>query len=398
MQEFTGTEYTKIAVANAFGLDKELFEDRIEWVEDHRDTLASLIHQADEPAIFLSGLQALYAAEQGNPSGFMVGLDACSSGIQLMGALMGCEVTCENTGLVDPDVRADIYTTTTDVMNSELTKQGIAVAPKRSEIKDALMTHFYGSKAKPEEIFGEDTDELHCFYNSLNKVAPGAVVAMEHLLAAWQPYALEHRWTLPDGFEAVVPVMEAVDFKVEVDELNHATFTHRIFENIGTETGLSIAANVIHSIDGMVVREMNRRCNYDKEVLLRAYNKITRRIAGRSITPTTDFVSLRLAEDISSCEVDCADVDEGVLIVLVDLILKVLEHKSFPIVCVHDEFKCHPNNMNQLRKHYISIFAELSRTNLLADILAQIHGVPTYNLPKLGKVDHLIEKANYPLS
>lgn len=82
---------------------------------------------------------------------------------------------------------------------------------------------------------------------------------------------------------------------------------------------------------------------------------------------------------------------------LLEVIDNCLQFRSFPIVCVHDEFKCHPNNMNFLRWHYRRIFQELSRTNLLEDILSQIHNT-NYQLPKLGKVDHLIANANYALS
>ena len=224
---------------------------------------------------------------------------------------------------------------------------------------------------------------------------------MDHLLAAWQPYAELHEWTLPDGFHARVPVMNSVDFKVEVDELDHATFTHRIFENVGSETGLSIAANVIHSIDGMLVREMQRRCNHDDALLRTVAIKIAMYLDNEFATTKADyseFISINLVDAISSNKVQLEDISKGKLVALYEVITKSLEHKAFPVVCVHDEFKCHPNNMNELRQHYINMFSELSKSNLLADILSQIHGTTNYNIPKLGDVSAQIEQSNYALS
>ncbi len=60
MQHFTGKQYIKIAIANAFGLDKELFEDRIKWVEAKTmEELHALVEDADEPAIYLGALLAV---------------------------------------------------------------------------------------------------------------------------------------------------------------------------------------------------------------------------------------------------------------------------------------------------------------------------------------------------
>ncbi|QPG06951.1 hypothetical protein IT774_07560 [Salinimonas marina] len=402
MKEFKGVEYIKIAVANAFGLDKELFEDRIKWV-DSKDmqALHGLVDDADEPAIYKAALFALEDAYAGRPSGFMVGLDACSSGVQIMGALMNCKVTCESTGLIDPNRRADIYTDVTDVMNTKLAKLGMHFTAARKGVKEALMTHFYGSKMKPKEIFGEDTQELATFYESLKVVAPGAVVAMQHLMDAWQPYALKHEWVLPDGFHAVCPVLEAEDIRIRVDELDGTSFTHRVDLNQGTETGLSIAANVIHSIDALLVREMSRRCNYDEYVLEACLTGIDAYFEEQGYpmpasSNSREFVSLRWAELLVTGEHAYCDFEDE-LPELVRLIELTLAHKAFPVVCVHDEFKCHANNMNHLRQHYMTMFQQLADSNLLEDILGQIHGT-NYRITPMGSVSHAIGNSNYFLS
>jgi len=402
MQEFTGFQYIKIDVANHYGLEKETFEDRILWVDDHTNELEALVDDAGSRPLYLAAVMALRDAQAGVPSGHLVGLDACSSGIQIMGTLMGCPVTCESTGLVDPTVRADIYTDVTDVMNAKLHQAGINISPARSDVKSALMTHFYGSTMKPKEIFGEETIELEKFYEAQAEVAPGAVTTMEMLLGSWQPFALSHDWTLPDGFEAKCKVLTPVDVKIEVDELDHATFTHRFYENEGTETGLSIAANIIHSIDGMIVREMNRRCNYDKDMLERAQRLVRSELSKRSPLSTSvdisDFISLVEAENIVKGKTNVLNCTDSALLRIDYLISVSLAHKSFPLVCVHDEFKCHANNMNHLRHHYIEIFAELGDSNLLADILTQVNQAPVTIDKVTPYISTLIRQSNYALS
>jgi len=398
MQTFTGFEYIKIDIANAFGMDKELFEARIAWVDTHIDELEGLIDKADDAPLFLAGVMALRAAQNGQPTGHMVGLDACSSGLQIMGTLIGDPETCTNTGLIDPTTRADIYTHCTAVMNDLLKQHGVSVAPARKDVKQALMTHFYGSNAKPKEIFGEDTVELECFYQAQATIAPGAVDVMDKLLESWQPFELSHEWVLPDGFEAKCKVMDAVDVKVEIDELDHMTFTHRFYENVGTESGLSIAANIVHSIDGMLVREMNRRCNYNPAQLTRVHELLDEYLQDIEIAvvDTSEFVSLKLVDEIN--HTNLVSYSFSTLIRLKAMIEKCLTHKPFPVVCVHDEFKCHPNNMQRLRETYRDMFCELADSELLSDLLSQVRGYHVHINKFEPNLSTYIANSNYALS
>ena len=271
MNKFSGYEYILIDIANQFGLDKELFEDRIQWVHEHMDDLEASADQAETKPLYVKAVMALRKAQQGTPTGHLVGLDACCSGIQVMSALTGCVAGATSTGMVDPNVRADAYSLCTEAMNEILVMEGLSVEVARPEAKRGLMTSFYGSKQTPKDIFGEDTPELNAFYQAAQKIAPGAWELLQDLLKAWQPYAKKHAWKLPDGYDAVVKVMEKVSARIEVDELDHATFSYEFQENIGSLKGISLPANVVHSVDAYVMRCMHRRCNYNKEVVERAY-------------------------------------------------------------------------------------------------------------------------------
>jgi len=139
--------------------------------------------------------------------------------VQIMSALTGCHAGARATGLIDTGERPDAYTAVTDAMNRILLSQGLNVNVSRSDAKQAVMTSMYGSRAEPKRIFGEDTPELAAFYQALEEVAPGAWKLLQELLDSWQPYALEHRWVLPDGFVARVKVMQEIEKRLEIDEL-----------------------------------------------------------------------------------------------------------------------------------------------------------------------------------
>lgn len=242
MTPFTGWQYLLIDVANQYGHDKMLFEDRIQWAEKHLDQLESLVDQAETKPLYMKGVQAIRKAQKGIATGHLIGFDACCSGIQIMSAITGCIEGSRATGLVDPNVRADAYSKTTEVMNEILHHQGLTVDVSRKDAKTALMTSFYGSKQEPINIFGEKTPELEAFYQAAMTVAPGAWELLQDLLGSWQPWALVHSWKLPDGYDARVKVMEKKESRVEVDELDHATFTYEYYENRGTKRGLSNVA------------------------------------------------------------------------------------------------------------------------------------------------------------
>ena len=244
MKFYSAIEYLCVDIANHYGLDKKLFEERIQWVKDNYTKLETLVSSADVKPLYFKAVQALRAAVAGRPVGHPVALDAVCSGLQIMSALTGCYKGALITGLVDPNVRADAYKSITDAMN---TKPGISIQIPRSKAKDAVMKSLYGSSAQPKIIFGEGTPELEAFYTTMGTECEGAWTLLHELLSSWNPGALEHSWTLPDGFDVRVKVMEKVSKRIEVDELNHATFTYEFEVNQGKEKGKSNAANVVHS-------------------------------------------------------------------------------------------------------------------------------------------------------
>jgi hypothetical protein len=412
MQLFTGWQYMLIDLANSFGLDKKLFEERIEWAETNLNELELLADKADSKPLYMKAVLAIRKVLSGKPTGHTVALDACCSGIQVMSALTGCVAGATNTGLVDPNVRADAYGNLRGEMIDLL---GSNVDVNRGDSKDALMTMMYGSKAKPKEIFGADTPQLQAFYAAAEIIAPGATQLLRELLNSWRPYALFHAWKLPDGYDARVKVIEKKEARITVDELDRASFTYEFYVNEGTKSGLSNVANVIHSVDAYVLRCIQRRCDYDAEVAHKVLDFITTELDGRTsggfklpLVPNTklayyveQYERSTLADVVILPYItidNVSELDSLHLMELRSIINSMLVHKPFHVITVHDEFRCSPNYMNYLRQHYINIFAEIADSELLSDLLSQLHGTKGKAEKLSNNLGELIRGSNYALS
>jgi hypothetical protein len=415
METFTGFEYLLIECANHFGMDKKLFADRINWTRTNLAVVETLAAQADDQPRFRKVTMAIRKAQQGIPSGHLVGFDACCSGMQIMSAITGCMDGARATGLIDQNVRADAYTIVTDTMIKIL---GVDMSVSRQDAKDSVMTSLYGSKKEPKRIFGEDTPELNAFYEAMSVVCPGAWGLLQELLESWQPFALVHEWKLPDGYDARVKVMTKVEARIEVDELDHATFTYQWKENTGKEKGLSNVANVIHSIDAYVLRSLVRRCNYDKQAVWGAIGSVglalQERRAGKLHTKEKAELSETAAyyrdqydrsgmpDVVIAQYLTAPDNARGLSTAHLEALLPILDgmyrYVPFEIVSVHDEFQCHANNMNHLRQQYNNILADLADSNIIGDILGQIHGCAGTYTKLSNNLSSYIRKANYALS
>ena len=330
MQTFTGIEYIKIDIANQFGFDKLRWDERIQWATTMDSCLEDIVEDAKDPILYAKAVMTLRDAQRRIPTGYMIGLDATASGLQIMACLIGCHKTAANVNLINTGYREDVYQKVADVMTKLTTN-----TYEKDQVKYPVMTTFYGSKKQPKDLFGDKSPELHAFIETLNEELTGAMECMEDMQGCWQPEALEHQWTLPDGHVACVKVEQPVDRKIEIDEYNHATFTFRSYENIPAPKGLSLAANIIHSIDGYIVREMVRKA--DKQ--------------------------------------------------------------GFYMLHIHDSFWASPNHMNKVRQNYLDILMEITDSDLLEHILREITGNNELKFIKLSdNLCANIQDAEYALS
>jgi len=255
-RKVTDLDNLKIAVANTAGHDKLTWDERIAWFDAQKDVFDT--EGFDSPILGRKALRAYQDALEGKPVGYVMEIDATASGLQVMAMVSGCEKTATAVNCTHTGKREDIYQMVVDAMNAEL---NVEAHVDRGMVKPALMTHFYNSIANPKFIFSKK--QLKVFYSVLEGLLPGAQDVMETINDFWDYGADKHQWTLPDGHVARVPITEMVDKRIEIDELDHRTFTYRYEERMPSENFRSLAPNIIHSIDGYVAREMVRRSDFE---------------------------------------------------------------------------------------------------------------------------------------
>ena len=383
LQQFTPLEYLMIDAANHQGFDDKQYEERIEWVDQNWDNLEDFVTVAEKPELYLAAVIAIRSTEKGEATGHLVGFDAAASGLQIMAALTGCYTTAINTGLVG-NTRKDIYSITTTVMAGDLNAE---VDIERKLVKSAQMPMYYGSEAKPKEVFGEGTEEYNAFFRANKVVAPGAFELLNVLLGSWVPYSLYHDWTMADGYYVYCPVMAPKDSKIKIQELGkEVSITYRHEVNCGLEKGVSNAANATHSIDALIVREMGRRCNYSPFCFQLASNDIDDALNARTELVTvaqplkieqlwreSGFMSLVGIDHIVSVG-GANSFSSDYLYALKALIERTMEREPFEMLFIHDEFKALANDIQTVRQTYAEIMAEIADSKMLSHILSQIAG------------------------
>lgn len=404
-KHYTPFEYMLIDIANSFGLDKQIFEDRIAWTKSNIHNLEAFQVNADDPALFCKAVLALRKVQAGKPTGHPVRLDGVCSGIQLMSAMAGCIDGARATGLIDPDTRSDCYTEVTDAMNRLFKEDGLSeVTVKRSDAKDAVMKGVYGSTAVPEELFGDLVDY---FYRAANEVAPAAFELMPVLVKSWDKTTMAHEWIMPDGHKVFIPSLVKGETRIRIDELGGASITVEYRENAPLKYSRANCANLIHSVDALVLRNMIRRCSYDEERVKYVSDLLTMHILVPTYSGEVDDELIHLIKlSQESGWVDPVIIDyiheENLHLIPISLAQKLnkllnqmMEHPSFDLITVHDAFGCLPTNANRMRYWYKEILAELNESDLINFLPKQL-GI-TAHFEKYGNIADLIRQSNYGL-
>lgn len=377
MLKFSGAEYLMMDIAARFGadMDKAEWDVRLKWFNQNKTKLRELVPQAEEPASFLAGVIAYEKALKGEPTGYTIQLDASASGMQILALLSGCKKSAQLCNIVNNGKRNDAYTLIYDALKKLVSSQGMVT---RKQAKIAVMTSLYGSKQEPKNIFGDETPELAAFYTTMKSEAPGAWQLNEDIIGLWQPEATVNEYPLPDGFEVKLKVIKTIQEEVFMDGQKYLITKH---VNEATEFGVSLGANVVHSIDGMIVREIVGRCNYDHDHIS---SLVKATVLGSSTTRGKDIKLMRLLELARNSMFysvrlfNYMDTDNMGLLSQEELLHvrstmnAMLQHKPFEVLTIHDCFRVLPNNGNWLRYHAIQVYGQVADSELMSHIASHI--------------------------
>lgn len=255
-QQFTGKQYLQMDVASHFGLDKEDWDVRLAWFDKNKDVLDGLLKQAEVPAQYFAAVAAWHEVQKGNPIGYPIALDATASGMQILACLTGDRRAAQLCNVVNMGRRMDAYT---EVYKYMLMKAGAQGRVTRDMVKTGVMTSLYNSEAEPKRVFGTGI-LLTKFYETMEEELPAVWELNQYYKAIWDCTRSTYEWVLPDNFHVVCKVTDYINEKVLFlgEHFDVVTKVHG-----PTAEGRSLSANTTHSIDGMIVREIGRRCNYN---------------------------------------------------------------------------------------------------------------------------------------
>lgn len=384
---FTPLEYLQIDIANNFGLDKETWTTRLLWFQVNKDKLLDLLDEAEEPALYYAGVTAYFDAIQGKSITYPISLDATCSGLELLSVLTGDIKAAALCNVINTGKRADAYTDIYDIMKTKL--KGL-VDIERKDTKRAIMTSLYSSEKVPEEVFGTG-ETLRVFHETMEEEAPAAWELNKAFIDMWNPNIDKQSWVLPDNGHVVIKIFNKQEHIIDFlgDSFDVTTKV-----NAPTEKGRSTAANVVHSVDAMVVRELVRRCNYDPEEV----NRVTKLLKNQTLnnyTPTNSGITLQkllqLSKEsgyLSSRVIHFINKNTVCLMTQEERnqvleLISTLPPKPFKVLTIHDCFRCLPGYGNDLRYQYNLQLMLIAKSNMLSFLLAQILNVPTVTVEKL---------------
>lgn len=325
-----GWYWLKVDIANAFGLDKLTWDERVVYVDEHiTDMLADIdgwSAKADDPLLAKSALLAYKESLVSGKSNHIVRLDATTSGPQIMSVLTRDVAGMERFNVIGSSVRRDFYTEVATAIydqtrDSKLWGETPSFKNIRKDIKASIMTYFYNSEANPKAYFGEDSKELKVFYDVMATSAKGAVELKGYINSLWSDTKLYNAWYLPDGHYAYCPVMVQDKKRVEVKEMKGGTATMTVVCDVNkasNEPHRSLCPNLVHSIDAVVMR----------------------------------------------------------------WVVEILNDQGIQVSPIHDSFGVHAEHCDALREAYRKCLARLYKEDILNGILKQIQPDAKFELPE----------------
>lgn len=198
-RELTGLEYlmADIACKHDKAYEKKSWDERLYHFSEINFKNPKTFKRASNPIGLRAAYIALEDTAMGKESGYLISLDAASSGLQLLSLLVSCPISWKLCG-GDENI-LDAYTEIYQHMDTD-------IPIEREDTKQAILTALYGSTVKPKAVFGKDID---VFYECMEKMAPGAWDLNLGIQELWNEVeGTTYDWTMPDNFYACIEVQD----------------------------------------------------------------------------------------------------------------------------------------------------------------------------------------------
>lgn len=279
-----GMNYLKIAIVNELHSDKISFEESLQWFNDNIsitiDAEGQYQYIGEPLSISAKYLMSdLISGMNGNEVGTITHWDCTNSGLQIYSVLGRDKATASLCNVVDTGTIADAYQSLADILNSKTDTQNFT----RTNVKKAFMTFLYGAMStnilhKLEDhkanitsgissLFPSNwsTDTMwDTFREAMYIIAPSAIQLMELIYKFNLEGVDTFSWTMPDGFKVECSSTEVtlvrgwfLDHSGKTHEGSIDT-THKTYQRFSR----ALAPNVVHSIDGYIVRQITLRADF----------------------------------------------------------------------------------------------------------------------------------------
>ncbi len=378
---FTPAQWVLIDAANHMGFDKKHLAERL---EEGRKLLATVqagdevaikaaLADADNSAGLAAAIVNIQCILDGRPVRHWVGLDAASSGPQLLSTLCKCVRGMLNTGVIGNDNVPDLY--------SALLKELLPFNPDatRNMVKHVTIPFVYGSNNKPREVFGEDGAKE--YVKAYQAALPAAFLARKIALNAWDNEALFYEWTLPDGHTAHIKVTEKTEI---VGSVMGQTIAYLRKANMVSEFQMFLPARLTHSYDAYMCRELTARADYNRVQVMLARDALNR-MEGTMSEWLADAEERYVVRGDLSIEAlahvinGCGDMGAEYREALLQLVEDTLSYAPFKVRTIHDEFQCLPNGVETMKWLYNKLLQEAYQGSWIAEVLTKNLGVRQLN-------------------
>ena len=383
-----GMDALRINIANALGLDKLSYQERIQFVLDHDDELERLMteietrldypeghqiqYKADEPYIGCNLLLYYRKAQRGEPVNCIVYADAVNQGFQLQSIICSDREMMEMTCAIG-DKRNDMYNWLMKLCNID--------KKFRPLLKKAVIPMGYGATRAAREKVGD------ALYETIVKATSKSPTwkFIRSIPKLWNPDWESVSWTLPDGFKTLTyPKDKSAMLAKKMVILGEEFILPYRPKIVKVERSCCLGPNMIHSIDAFIAREMMSRCNYNPEKIQWIKDYLWGLVTDlgdecdMTRPATQELIKLlKLGKECNWYSFRILDLVNAYNIHLVPVevlkeMMSELPEKSFTLTRIHDSFGCHPNYLGAVMIQYRYCLYHLGMSNLMQHIADEI--------------------------